>query len=201
VATQVPDPAPADCRLQIGSKVFVLSDGAVLESAGLSPEFAGRPFASVSAHPDHPEILGLKNLTGRRWTARTQQGEVRGVEPNRTLKIVPGMRIDFGPVNGDILRPCDEERRQAIRRFDVEQLALRLRRAAKRGVLTEAQYRRLHLSFYVRDSLGRAWTVGLESGGWSRSEAGRWTADAPPADFMVSTELFAELSALADNKT
>ena len=52
--------------------------------------------AEVTPHPVRPELLGLRNLTGREWTATLGSGEQRVVPPGRSIRVEDGLAIDFG---------------------------------------------------------------------------------------------------------
>lgn len=192
-------PGSSPFYLQIGSKLFTLTNGAELTADGL-PELgaAGQAFARVSAHPQHTEILGLENQTKGRWTARTNSGEIRPVEPGQRLKLAAGVRIDFGGISGNIVEPLDAAGPQPIKRHELETFAAKLRRSAKEGLLTEAEYKQLHLSFFVRDARGQAWTVGLRSGNWNRGEGEQWTPGQPPEELFIASALLLRLKDLTE---
>jgi hypothetical protein len=60
------------------------------------------PLARVVAHPQHPDLLGLENLTGHPWTATMPDGTSAQVPPGRRLSIAPGVRVYFGAVRGEM---------------------------------------------------------------------------------------------------
>jgi DNA-binding helix-hairpin-helix protein with protein kinase domain len=60
------------------------------------------PLAEVSAHPADESILGLRNMGTQPWTATATDGEEHEVKPGRSVRLVSGMRIDFGAAIGTI---------------------------------------------------------------------------------------------------
>jgi hypothetical protein len=62
----------------------------------------GAPRAEVTRHPDMPDVTGLRNLSGRRWSVRTGAGSSFVVEPGRSVTLAAGTQIDFGGATGVI---------------------------------------------------------------------------------------------------
>ncbi len=60
------------------------------------------PTAVVVENPGRPGQLGLRNMSGRIWRVVTPDGAQGNIEPNRSVAIAQGMRIDFGSVVGEI---------------------------------------------------------------------------------------------------
>ena len=61
-----------------------------------------QPVAAVARHPANEGVWGLKNLTGEKWVATTAGGDVRDVEPNRSVTLGVGTKINFGRAEGEI---------------------------------------------------------------------------------------------------
>ncbi len=61
-----------------------------------------QPVAEVSRHPQDPRIWGLKNVSVEPWTAVTASGEMRSVDPGRSLTLAAGTRIQFGSGEGEV---------------------------------------------------------------------------------------------------
>ncbi len=61
-----------------------------------------QPIAEVSRHPSDPRIWGLKNLSPDVWTAVAPAGEIRTVEPGRSMTLAACVRIQFGSGEGEI---------------------------------------------------------------------------------------------------
>jgi len=60
------------------------------------------PVAAVTRHPENPAIWGLKNLSAQTWSATNNKGEIKDVLPGRSVTLVPGTRINFGHIEGEI---------------------------------------------------------------------------------------------------
>ena len=63
------------------------------------PSLAGRGngvVGEVAVHPRNPGVIGLKNLGSGTWYARMRDNSVQPIEPNKNVRLVPGMAIDFG---------------------------------------------------------------------------------------------------------
>ncbi len=58
------------------------------------------PVAEVTQHPKHPDIWGLKNLSKTKWTVNFPDGEVKEVLPGNTVRLVSGIKINFGEKEG-----------------------------------------------------------------------------------------------------
>jgi DNA-binding helix-hairpin-helix protein with protein kinase domain len=58
------------------------------------------PTAQVTRHPSDPNVWGLKNLTAAKWVCTTPNNTIRDVEPQRSITLAPGTRIQFGSVEG-----------------------------------------------------------------------------------------------------
>lgn len=92
-------------RIRIGKTVVMLNVNSELFAhhfeGGEHLDFS-RPLAEVTSHPTDPARLGLRNLTGERWTAVLEDGSVHEIEPSRNLSIASGTRIYFGRADGEI---------------------------------------------------------------------------------------------------
>lgn len=60
-----------------------------------------QPWAELERHPT-AAVWGLKNLSPQAWVAVMPDGKTQGVEPGRRVTVVPGTRIQFGQVDGEI---------------------------------------------------------------------------------------------------
>jgi DNA-binding helix-hairpin-helix protein with protein kinase domain len=94
---------PLPPRIRIGTNVVVLSRQTLLcghhIGAGQDDEL---PIADVSQNPATPGLFGLRNLGTAAWTLTRPDGSVVDVPPGRSVPIVPGNTINFGPVSGEI---------------------------------------------------------------------------------------------------
>ena len=61
-----------------------------------------QPVAAVTRHPTDPRIWGLKNLSSEKWLWKTADGQMRDVEPGRSVTIAVGTTIHFGRMEGEI---------------------------------------------------------------------------------------------------
>jgi hypothetical protein len=62
----------------------------------------GDPAATVTRHPQNPDIWGLQNLTSAKWVTTTEDGVVHDVLPGRSVTLATGTRIQFGTCEGEI---------------------------------------------------------------------------------------------------
>jgi len=62
----------------------------------------GASAAEIVRHPTNPEMLGLKNLTAKSWSATTPNNAALTVDPGKTLRLERGTKIDFGIIQGEI---------------------------------------------------------------------------------------------------
>lgn len=60
------------------------------------------PVAVINRHPQDPERWGLQNLTNSAWTITTSDNSIKTVEPQRSVALASGVRIDFGNTVADI---------------------------------------------------------------------------------------------------
>lgn len=59
--------------------------------------------AAIAIHPNDPSIIGLKNLGDHPWKAYSTNNEMRAIDPQKSIAIKPGTRIDFGKVEAVIV--------------------------------------------------------------------------------------------------
>jgi hypothetical protein len=50
----------------------------------------------------------LKNLSPAAWSATMPDGSARHIEPGRSIQLVAGVRLHFGPLEGEIRRPAPQ---------------------------------------------------------------------------------------------
>lgn len=90
-------------RLVIGRDVIALTAGTRLFPHHLKEgrrfDFGGA-LASVESHPNDAEALGLRNGSGLPWACRLPDGRRITLDPNRAIRIVDGLEIDFGRRRG-----------------------------------------------------------------------------------------------------
>lgn len=92
-------------RIRIGKNVVMLNHDTQLFPHHVDDsrlyDFS-QPVAAVTRHPTDPNIWGLKNLSGEKWSSATAQGAVNDIEPGRSLTLVNGTKIAFGRADGEI---------------------------------------------------------------------------------------------------
>lgn len=91
-------------RLRLASGDVVLGPGARLAPhhlAGRRYDY-GEILAEVREHP-HFDADGLANRSVETWTATARGGEPQKVPPGATVRILPGLDIDFGTVRGSVV--------------------------------------------------------------------------------------------------
>ncbi|MGW4211267.1 protein kinase domain-containing protein [Lentzea sp. NPDC004789] len=76
-----------------GGRVVLLAFGAEVHEGGLSAE--------VIRHPTLG-FLGLRNMGGSPWTAVLPGAVVRTVAPGQSVRLMPGVRIDFGAASATV---------------------------------------------------------------------------------------------------
>lgn len=52
--------------------------------------------AEVTQHPQNPSVLGLRNLSAAGWTVTLPDARQHLLEPQKNIRLSPGLRIDFG---------------------------------------------------------------------------------------------------------
>jgi serine/threonine protein kinase len=62
----------------------------------------GQPVGEVTQHPSNPSLWGLKNLTTEKWVLTSSDGTVKDVEPQRSVPIAIGTKVNFGKLEGEI---------------------------------------------------------------------------------------------------
>lgn len=98
-------PLRLPARIRIGSAVVMLNHDTRLYPHHTDDrrmyDFSA-PVAEVTQHPSNPNVWGLKNLSGEKWVSTTADGTVRDVEPERSVTMAVGTRINFGSSEGEI---------------------------------------------------------------------------------------------------
>jgi eukaryotic-like serine/threonine-protein kinase len=91
-------PLPTPPLLTIGRRAWTLTAGRTLDQAAFGG--GSGQGAILEPHPSRPELIGLRNFTGRAWSARLPDGSAHQVESGRAIRIIAGTRFDFGEVSG-----------------------------------------------------------------------------------------------------
>jgi RsiW-degrading membrane proteinase PrsW (M82 family) len=91
--------------LRIGSRTLVIMPGLrILEhqAPGVVPATPGGPIAEVTRNPQDPGVLGLTNYSTSTWVIFTPNGSQRQIAPGQTAKLSPGLKINFGEIDGEV---------------------------------------------------------------------------------------------------
>ena len=99
---QVP---PLPLRLVVGKLTILLGAGTRLAAHHLDDHSnldAAAPIAEVVPHPTSPNVLGLKNISDSRWTATTEGGVMKDIDPGKSIVLARGTTIAFGRQTGEI---------------------------------------------------------------------------------------------------
>lgn len=90
-------------RIRIGNDVIILTRETRLYGHHIGVEQEdGSPIAEVAQNPSNPALFGLRNQTAEGWTLTRPDGSIVDVPPGRSAPIMPGNKINFGTVTGEI---------------------------------------------------------------------------------------------------
>jgi len=92
-------------RLRIGRAVIMLNHDTQLYPHHLDSQRLydlSQALAAVQRHPQNPTVWGLKNLSPVKWVMTAPDGAIRDVEPGRSVTLAAGVKVNFGPVEGEI---------------------------------------------------------------------------------------------------
>ncbi len=92
-------------RLRVGARTLVIVPGLRLlehQAPGLAANAPGGAVAEVTRNPQDPSVLGLTNLSSAVWEAVSGSGVRRQIAPGQTVKLGPGLKIDFGAIDGEV---------------------------------------------------------------------------------------------------
>lgn len=101
-----PDRVCAHCRhrlvppfvLQVGRRRIAVSRFAQVREDHVSTTTrTARVLARARPHPTDPHRWGLHNVSRRRWNTTQPDGRTFAVEPDQTIEISPGLRVDLRP--------------------------------------------------------------------------------------------------------
>ena len=91
-------------RIRIGRKTTMLNAETKLYQHHLDGKHDfSKAVAEVSRHPTDPNIWGLKNTSGQKWTATMADGSFKDVEVGRSVPLASGVKVQFeGNIEGEI---------------------------------------------------------------------------------------------------
>jgi hypothetical protein len=98
--------ASSKLSLRLGSRIIPLNAETHLSTSeipSLTSAASNGVVATVSAHPRDELLLGMKNLSDRAWWATDSQGDMKMIEPENTLTLALGTKIEFGEIEGEIV--------------------------------------------------------------------------------------------------
>ena len=93
-------------RLRLGHHSIVLNQDTLLYAHHLDVNRRNdysEVMAEMVPHPKRPDVWGLRNLSGQVWTSFPATGPSVEVKPERSVSLVPGLRVRFGNVEGTVL--------------------------------------------------------------------------------------------------
>lgn len=96
----------SQCYLKVENRVIPLIAGSQLFSSdipSLSAVGLNDVVAVVNSHPQGELALGLTNWSDRAWWVTDIEGDMKLVEPENTLALALGMKIEFGELGGEIV--------------------------------------------------------------------------------------------------
>lgn len=92
--------------LRLGSRIIPLNAETQLSTSeipSLKSAASNGVVASVNSHSRDELLLGMKNLSDRAWWATDSQGDLKMIEPENTLTLALGTKIEFGEIDGEIV--------------------------------------------------------------------------------------------------
>jgi hypothetical protein len=96
---------PLPPRIRIGRNVVLLNHDTKLYLHHVDEQKlydCTKAVAEVSRHPTQPNVWGLKNISGEKWVSTTSDGAIKEIEPNRSVSLGIGTKINFGKSEGEI---------------------------------------------------------------------------------------------------
>ena len=98
---------PLPFRMRIGKNVLILGPRVKLFPHHVNPnsmyDFSA-PIAEVTVHPTQPDVLGLKNLTGNKWTYQGPDRTIKEVTQGMSCRLAAGSVINFGSASAEVRR-------------------------------------------------------------------------------------------------
>ena len=94
-------------RLVVGRHAIVLNQDTLLHPHHLDANRRNdysEIWAEMVPHPTRPDVWGLKNVSGTTWSSVPPSGApIVEVASDRSVSLVPGLRIRFGPCEGVVM--------------------------------------------------------------------------------------------------
>lgn len=95
--------SPGGCIDLPGYTIVVSEDATVFRyhlDAKKPPSSSSPPIGRVVRPAEHPNVIALKNVGDMPWRVTLPEGKEGQVDPNRHVRLRPGVRIAFGTVEG-----------------------------------------------------------------------------------------------------
>jgi serine/threonine protein kinase len=92
-------------RIRIGKNIIMLNFDTKLFPHHVdeqSPYNFSQPISEIVYDPQNPTEWKLNNLSGTNWFITTTEGEVKTIEPNVSLVVKNGLKVNFGKTEGEI---------------------------------------------------------------------------------------------------
>ncbi len=98
--------ASSQFSLKLGSRIIPLNAGTQLLTSDiptLKATASNGVVAGINSHSKDEFSLELTNLGDRAWWATDIQGDIKMIEPESTLTLALGTKIEFGEIEGEIV--------------------------------------------------------------------------------------------------
>lgn len=90
-------------RMKLGSSVIMLNHDSKIYSHHIKNDYdIENLIGEVNVNPKDKSIFGLKNLTQENWTTTDDTGNIKIIEPSKTVRLYSGLKINFGAIEGDV---------------------------------------------------------------------------------------------------
>ncbi|MBL8814238.1 MAG: protein kinase [Planctomycetaceae bacterium] len=92
-------------RLKVGNQIVMLTRGTQLFQHHIDTTSGfdlTKVIGALVQHPTDPKIWGLTNLSQSKWTCTGSDGVIRDIEPTKSIRIQPNVKIQFGTADGEI---------------------------------------------------------------------------------------------------
>lgn len=93
------------CIIEIGSARIPASVGACVyerQAPGAHASRGNSIVAEVSANPNDPNVLGLKNVSDGSFHVTTADGQARDLAPGRSIRLERGLRVQIGDLTAHV---------------------------------------------------------------------------------------------------
>jgi serine/threonine protein kinase len=89
-------------RIKLNNNIILLSNGSSLFYHHVENNYDLLSIiGTVVEHPTNKNVIGLKNLSNKKWTVNID-GNIQDVESGKSVTLKNGIKINFGPVEGEV---------------------------------------------------------------------------------------------------